>query len=77
MPAFTVIETKLKHELAFVTQQHQVGLYVIINNDPTSQFGVDMSEEKYHKGLIRKAIKMGDSIKDSTYMEYATIFKER
>ena len=48
----TIIDDEHKeHEI--VTQQYEIGTYVIIDNDPAQQFGVNMSEVKYHK-YIRK-----------------------
>lgn len=39
----------------FVTQQYEVGLYVAVYNDDNSslitQYGVDVSEEEFHKKL--------------------------
>ena len=49
----TIIDDKHK-EHKIVTQQYQVGTYVIIDNDPAQQFGVNMSEVKYHKGLRKR-----------------------
>lgn len=46
----TIIDDKHK-EYKVVTQQYQVGTYVIIDNDPAQQFGVQISEVKYHKWL--------------------------
>lgn len=48
----TIIDDKHK-EHKIVTRQYQVGTYVIIDNDPAKQFGISMSEIKYHK-YIRK-----------------------
>ena len=48
----TIIDNEHK-EHKIVTQQYQVGTYVIIDNDPAQQFGVNTSEVKYHK-LLRK-----------------------
>ena len=55
-------DNKYDKELSFVTQQYQIGTYVIVNNDPKLQFGVNCKEEEYHKKLRIKAIKMGDDI---------------
>jgi len=46
----TIIDDKHK-EHKIVTRQYLVGIYVIIDNDPAQQFGVNMSEVKYHKWL--------------------------
>ena len=47
-----IIDDKHK-EHKIVTQQYLVGICVIIDNDPAQQFGISMSEVKYHK-YIRK-----------------------
>lgn len=46
----TIIDDKHK-EHKVVTQQYEVGAYVIIDHNPAKQFGVNMSEVKYHKWL--------------------------
>ena len=33
------------------TQQYEVGTYVIIDSDPSKQFGVEVSEKRYHEIL--------------------------
>lgn len=45
----TIIDDNEEHEI--VTQQYEVGLYVIIDHDPTQQFCLDVEEKKYHKKL--------------------------
>ena len=59
---FTKILTKEGMELNFVTQQYNVGTYVIINNDPSMQFGVDKKEDVYHKEIRIQCIKGGDTL---------------
>lgn len=44
------------YEHSVVTQQYQVGLYVIIDSDPSQQGGVDMEEKEYHE-MLRKEYK--------------------
>lgn len=46
----TIIDDKHK-EHKIVTQQYEIGTYVIIDHDPAQQFGVNMSEIKYHKHI--------------------------
>lgn len=46
----TIIDDKHK-EHKIITQQYEVGTYVCIDNSPLHQFGVNMSEVKYHKWL--------------------------
>ena len=46
----TTIDDKHK-EHKIVTQQYQVGTYVIIYHDPAQQFGVSVSEVKFHKHI--------------------------
>lgn len=48
----TIIDDKHK-EHKIVTQQYEVGTYVIVDNDPTQQIGVNISEIEFHK-LIRE-----------------------
>lgn len=47
----TIIDDKDKKKHKIVTQQYQVGTYVIVDHDPAQQFGVNMSEVKYHKHI--------------------------
>ena len=65
--AYTKIQTKDGQSLTFLTQQYEVGLYCIVNNDPSQQFGVDEDEEKFHKNLHKQATKNGDKIESSSY----------
>ena len=59
----TVIhDNKINKDISFVTQQYEVGTYVIINNDPAMQFGISIKEEEYHKKIRIKAIKVGYTI---------------
>ena len=65
----TTIENKEGKRLTFHTQQYEVGLYVIINNNPASQYCVNRTEEKYHKGIIKTAIALGDRVITTPYPE--------
>lgn len=47
----TVIVGDDNKEHTIVTQQYQVGLYVIIDHDPAQQFGLDIEEKEYHRKL--------------------------
>lgn len=47
----TVIIDDDNEEHEIVTQQYQVGLYVIIDHDPAQQFGLDIEEKEYHRKL--------------------------
>jgi hypothetical protein len=71
---FTKILTKEGEELNFVTQQYSVGTYVIINNDPSKQFGVDMKEDEYHKKLRITCIKGGDTLVGGTELTLKSKF---
>lgn len=51
----TIIDDKHK-EHKIVTQQYQIGTYVIIDNDPAQQFSTNASEIEFHK-LIRERYK--------------------
>ena len=59
---FTKIKTKEGKEISFTTQQYQVGLYVIINNDPSMQMTSNLSDDNYHKKIVKQAKKNGDEI---------------
>jgi len=65
---FTVLKTKNGDLLNFVTQQYEIGTYIIINNDPSMQGGTLLKEVDYHKKLRRNAIKSGDIIEDGTFI---------
>lgn len=67
---FTTIKTKEGKELNFVTQQYELGLYIIVNNDPALQGSSLLKEEIYHKQLRIKAIKAGDTLVDGTIIPY-------
>lgn len=45
----TIDENNKEH--SFVTQQYKVGLYVIIDSDPSQQFCSDLKEVDFHKKL--------------------------
>ena len=47
----TVIIGDDNKEHTIVTQQYEVGLYVIVDNDPSQQGGSDIEEKEYHKML--------------------------
>ena len=67
---FTKIKTKEGKELNFVTQQYGLGLYIIVNNNPSLQDSSLLKEEAYHKQLRIKAIKSGDTLIDGTIISY-------
>lgn len=46
----TIIDENNK-EHTITTQQYEVGLYVIVDNDPAQQFSLNATEEEYHKWL--------------------------
>lgn len=48
---YTKIKTKEGREVFFRTKQYDVGVYVIQDDNPAMQFGLDMSEEEFHKQL--------------------------
>ena len=54
---YTKIQTKEGKELLFTTQQYEVGLYIIINNDPSKQFTIDTKERDFHIELRRDSRK--------------------
>jgi len=65
----TIIKNKEGKGLTFQTQQYETGLYVIINDRPDSQYCVNKTEEKYHKGLIKTAVTIGDTVTYTPYPE--------
>ena len=66
--AQTTIMTK-QGKMQFLTQQYECGCYCIINNDPAQQFGVDDTEEGFHKRILRTALRMKDEVLSTTYAE--------
>lgn len=42
-------ENGVKHNAT--TQQYEVGVYVIIDSDPSKQFGIEIDERRYHEIL--------------------------
>lgn len=44
-----VDEAEVKHTAT--TQQYETGTYVIIDSDPSKQFGVEVEEKRYHEIL--------------------------
>lgn len=59
--AYTTIKTKQGQEYTFLTQQYQVGLYVIINGDPATQEALQIKEKVYHHRLRKIADEEGDT----------------
>ena len=47
----TVIIGDDNKEHTITTQQYQVGLYVIIDNDPAQQGCLDVEEKEFHKKI--------------------------
>lgn len=66
--------TKIKHPNGVVdniiTQQYEIGLYGIINNDPARQFAIDIKESTYHIKLRLLAIKTGLKIIGGDIIKY-------
>lgn len=48
------------------TQEYAIGTYVIINNDPAIQFGIEESEIDYHTRIRECAIKNGAKISEES-----------
>lgn len=67
---FTKIKNKEGKELNVVTKQYEIGLYIIINNNPALQGSSLLKEEAYHKRLRIKVIKSGDTLVDGTIIPY-------
>lgn len=66
---YTTIETKEGEKLTFLTQQYTIGIYCIINNDPSQQFGIDTKEVAFHKKIRKQAIKNNDKFIEGTPIE--------
>jgi len=46
---YTKIKNKKTGKITeFQTQQYDVGLYVIVDNDPSQQFNLDVKEQVFH-----------------------------
>ena len=58
----TIIITKDGERLSFVTQQYEIGLYCIINDDPSQQHTFDVSEKEFHKNIRKLYIEKGGQI---------------
>lgn len=52
-----------------VTQQYEVGVYIIINNNPAMQGGSSLPEETVHKNLRIAAIKRKHVIVGGTILK--------
>lgn len=49
---FTKTENKTTGIITgFRTQQYEIGTYLIINDDPSKQMGIDATEKEFHKEL--------------------------
>ena len=56
---FTKIQDKNGKITFFRSQQYDIGLYVIQDDDPAMQFNLDVSEQDFHKKIREdKAIKV-------------------
>ena len=59
----TVIKNKEDEEISFTTQQYEVGLYLIINNNPAKQYSLNVHDEKeWHKSLRKGILEKGEEI---------------
>lgn len=59
----TTILTKENKKVTFTTQQYEVGLYLIINNDPAKQYNLNVHDEKeWHKSLRKGILEKGEEI---------------
>ena len=67
---YTNIKTKEGKESHIVTQHYEIGTYVMINNDPASQFRSHLQEKDFHIKVRKDAIKNGDTIVNGTIIEY-------
>ena len=52
-----IINIKTKEETTIVTQQYEVGLYVIQDNDPSRQGSVQTKEKPFHQKIRNKVDK--------------------
>lgn len=64
----TIYDTKRKQTDSIVTQQYEVGTYMIINNDHALQGVCDDNEEIVHKKIRIKAIKLSNIITSGTVL---------
>ena len=67
---YTNIKTKEGKTLNVTTQQYIVGTYVIVNNDPSQQFGVNEPEEKFHLKLRKRCLNSGDKLVGGSILDY-------
>lgn len=67
---YTNIRTQDGKTLNITTQQYQVGTYVIVNNDPSQQFGINDPEEKFHLKIRKNCIKNGDTLVSGSILDY-------
>jgi hypothetical protein len=65
---FTIIKEPDGTETNIVTQEYEVGTYIIINNDPSLQSGSVLKEIPYHIKIRKAALKQGASIISGTYI---------
>lgn len=66
MSLYTKIIAKNCSITTINTQEYATGTYVIINNDPAIQFGVEESEIDYHTRIRKCAIKNGAKISEES-----------
>lgn len=52
-----------------VTQEYEVGTYIIVNNNAQLQGGTTLKEIPYHIKLRKKALKRGDKITKGSYIK--------
>ena len=66
--------TKLKDNehgvLDINTQQYATGTYVIVNNDPSKQFGSPLYENEYHVGIRLRCLANGGTILNGSIVKY-------
>lgn len=53
------------------TQQYESGTYVIINNNPSKQFGSLLYENEYHVGIRLRCLANGGTILNGSIVEYS------
>lgn len=70
-----IYNNKTNKEISIVTQQYEIGTYIIINNDPMLQGTTILKEEQYHKKIRISAIKNNDIIISGSILNCKSKYK--
>ncbi len=55
---------------SFVTQQYNVGTYIIVDNNPALQSCINKNELNFHIDLRKTALKHKDILVNGTHLDY-------